>query len=313
MTYPLRKHLLNAAKWIFSIGLLAYALHEIDYATMRDMVTKQSPIAAMGVVMLLTLQLGISTFRWQRVVVLLSKKTFRPAYVRLFNLNFVSVFFNSCLPGTIGGDVVRAMLLKNSQLPMHLCFHSVIIDRLFALAGVFVMVIISLPLMQQWITTLPTGALLVGAATAAGLGLLLLDKAPALLAPFAGNRMVTHAARLLENMRHVVFSPVESLVMLAQAVIAHACYCISIYWLAQNLGADLTLLESLVLTPPVMLLMMLPISVGGWGIREVSMVGFFSLVGIPNELALAVSVQMGVLTIIASLPGALCYFKQPKS
>ena len=59
--------------------------------------------------------------------------------------------------------------------------------------------------------------------------------------------------------------------------------------------------------------MMLPISVGGWGVREVSMVGMLALVGIDKEAALTISVQLGILAIIASLPGAVIYAKRRKN
>ncbi len=42
----------------------------------------------------------------------------------------------------------------------------------------------------------------------------------------------------------------------------------------------------MILIPPVLLLMMLPISVGGWGVRELSMVGFLGYAGVSSEAAL---------------------------
>jgi hypothetical protein len=61
---------------------------------------------------------------------------------------------------------------------------------------------------------------------------------------------------------------------------------------------------------PVALITALPISVGGWGIRETAMIGILSLVGISTSAALSLSVQIGLLTILVTLPGAALWFFQ---
>ena len=59
-----------------------------------------------------------------------------------------------------------------------------------------------------------------------------------------------------------------------------------------GLDLDVAWLECLVLVPLVMLIMTIPISIGGWGVRETAMVSLFGLVGVPGEGALALSVLL---------------------
>ncbi len=309
----LRRILLSSLKWIGSGALLIYALHEINSDTVIDMATRQPPLVAIAVISLMIVQMLISTSRWQRILFLLSGSTHKPPYARLTNLNFVSVFFNSCLPGTIGGDVVRAMLLKSDHLPLTTCFHSVIIDRLLAVIGIVVMVIASLPWLGTLIPSLPVGGLIAASIAAAIAGFALLGKLPSWLAPHANRHGIRHALHILESFRRIAFSPRDFILLTLQAALAHGCFCLGIYILGMNLDAGLTVIDSLVLVPPVLLLMMLPISVGGWGMREVSMVAFLGLAGVPKEIALVISVQMGVLATIASLPGAWCYVRRPQA
>ena len=67
---------------------------------------------------------------------------------------------------------------------------------------------------------------------------------------------------------------------------------------------DVGFLTWLVVMPVVLLVSALPISVGGWGTREIAMVYMLGLFAVPPDLAAAVSIQFGLCMTIASLVGA---------
>jgi hypothetical protein len=52
---------------------------------------------------------------------------------------------------------------------------------------------------------------------------------------------------------------------------------------------------------------MLPISVGGWGVREGAAIGLFGLVGVSSADALAWSILLGLAGIVAAIPGSLLW------
>jgi len=54
----------------------------------------------------------------------------------------------------------------------------------------------------------------------------------------------------------------------------------------------------------VLLISMLPISIGGWGVREGAMVLALRGFGIPTEEALLPSILFGLCAVTATLPGA---------
>lgn len=290
--------------------MLVYALYEIDIGEVVDILTSQNPVLPLAVIALIILQMAISTLRWERLVFLLSGNSTN--YTQLFKLNYIGAFFNSCLPGTIGGDVVRTMLLKSERYPLTICIHSVIIDRLIAVLGVVLMVTASLPQLGKLLPSLPVLPMLAVIIICIIAGLFLLAKAPAWLARFPSTHFLRMTIHLLESIKRITFAWRDFLIMSIQAIFAHGCICLSAYLLAQAIGVPMTFGQSLLLIPPVLLLAMLPVSVGGWGVREVSMVGFLALIGVPKEAALTISVQLGILTIIASAPGAWCYLKRQK-
>ncbi|MFW6307038.1 MAG: lysylphosphatidylglycerol synthase domain-containing protein, partial [Campylobacterales bacterium] len=69
----------------------------------------------------------------------------------------------------------------------------------------------------------------------------------------------------------------------------------------------------LMLVPIVILLMAIPISLAGWGIREGAMVGLFSLAGVSKELILSVSIIYGFVVIVTILPGFYYWLSDKKS
>jgi len=302
-----KKIILSSSKWIISLGMLYYVLHSIDMDEVFDMLKNQNPVIPALVIVLMLVQMLTSTSRWQRVIYVLCGKTLTTRYSQLAKLNMISMFFNSCLPGTIGGDVVRAMLLRRENIAITLCAHSVIIDRLMAMFGVYFMATASLPFLGMLIPSLNVPLLLAASVIAMIIAMIFLERAPKFLEKFPHNHLTTLTRDLLKNIHLLVFSPKEFTVVLLMAILSHGYFCMGVYLIAASLGTPLTPAESLLLIPPVILLTMLPISVGGWGVREVSMVGFLALVGVPKEAALTISVQFGLLLILASLPGAWYY------
>jgi len=306
---------LSSVKWIISGGMLYYVLHSIDMGEVWHMLENQSLWIPSLAILILIIQMMTSTSRWQRVIYVLSGKKLTTRYRQLVKLNFISMFFNSCLPGTIGGDVVRAMLLKRENISMTLAAHSVIIDRLMAMFGVYVMVTLSLPWLADLMPALHAKWLMPASILFMAAGLFFLAKAPKLVALLPHNHLTSLTSQLIRDMNMLVFSFREFMIVLLQAVLSHAYFCMAIYLLAASLGTPLSAFEALLLIPPVLLLVMLPVSVGGWGVREVSMVAFLGLAGVSKEAALTISVQFGLLSIVASLPGAWYYarLKRPEA
>jgi len=68
-----------------------------------------------------------------------------------------------------------------------------------------------------------------------------------------------------------------------------------------------SILDCMVLMPPVMLVTTLPISIAGWGVREGAMVAAFAMVGVQADDALALSFLFGVTSIIFALPGGVLW------
>ena len=64
-------------------------------------------------------------------------------------------------------------------------------------------------------------------------------------------------------------------------------------------------------TPVVVLLLVLPISIAGWGLREGLFVIGFGLFNVPEDTALAASIVFGLITLAEGLIGGIFWIFQP--
>ncbi len=74
-------------------------------------------------------------------------------------------------------------------------------------------------------------------------------------------------------------------------------------FISQSFGLSLSLINYFMVTIPVILISMMPISIAGWGIRESTFITGFALLGIQDELGLSISLVFGLASLLASLPG----------
>jgi hypothetical protein len=104
--------------------------------------------------------------------------------------------------------------------------------------------------------------------------------------------------------------PSASIPALALGVATQLGGSLAAYAIARSLALNVTVIDCLILMQPVTLLATLPISIGGWGVREAAVVTFFGLVGVAPSAAVLLSVQLGLLAVVLSLPGGLLFFVQ---
>ena len=66
-----------------------------------------------------------------------------------------------------------------------------------------------------------------------------------------------------------------------------------------------------VFTPLILFSMSIPISVGGWGVREITALLISFLLGLTASASITVSIVYGLLNFICSLPGLIFMFYMP--
>ena len=73
--------------------------------------------------------------------------------------------------------------------------------------------------------------------------------------------------------------------------------------LATALGLGIPFATLFALTPAALLVAMVPMSIGGWGVRELTFVYFLGTAGVSAEAALSLSIAFGLLRIVVGAIG----------
>ncbi len=230
-----------------------------------------------------------------------------PFYLKSY---FKGAFFNQGLPTSIGGDGLRVLDCTRHGGTED-SFYGVFIDRIVGLAGLLLLNIAALlynrTILPRQISIVLLCILLFLLAGLAGL--FLLRKIPF----FSKGRFLGHLGRLSQRYYQVYSSPLSAVVQISLSIMTHVLAMVAFFILGRAMGLDYPLSVYLVLVPPVVLLIILPVSLAGWGIREGALVGFFLLIGADKSKVVSFSLLYGITALTASLPGLLVYLNQKHS
>lgn len=255
-------------------------------------------------VLVLGLLLVNNTARWRVVMraiqaVLDVRTTFR--------LLYIGVFFNQTLPSSVGGDAFRMYLGRKEGLPMRAAINGVMLERVATLTGLILLVMVTQPLLLSRIGDHPATFVFPVLAILAVMGialLMLLDRLPE---RFQKHKLIRGVAQLATDTKKLFLSPGRALLAVGLGVTGNVLLAMAAFFLAQSIGLAVTVLDCLVLMPPVILITTIPISIAGWGLRESAMVAIFGFIGIVQEDAIALSLLFGLVNAIVSLPGGLLW------
>ena len=119
-------------KLLVASGLIYYLVQSgnLDFKVLLS-VSNPSLVALCGFICIFGI--GFNNWRWY---LLLKGQGFSTSLWETFKLTLMGLFFNFCLPSSVGGDVVKAYyLVKDNENKRMLAATSVLIDRLVGLIG----------------------------------------------------------------------------------------------------------------------------------------------------------------------------------
>lgn len=295
-----RRWLGLAVRLVVTAVFLGIVIHRTSQAELLAMVGWHLVPAVLAGLLLIAVTLVANAVRWVLVTRGIGAAV---PYGAAIELTFIGHFFSQMLPTSVGGDVYRAWGARKQGVTLTQAVSGVLLERFIGLATLTVLVIVGMPMLGARIgSALP---MLVAGIMAAGLivGAIMLvnmRRLSWLFGRFAiwQSVLVFSAAALQLSRRPLLLS---GIVAVSLAVNFGS---LSLVWfLARYFGVELSFVEAVIIIPSVTFLANLPISIGGWGVREAGLAGGFSLLGLPIEAAVATSIMVGLLALLAGIPG----------
>jgi len=220
----------------------------------------------------------------------------------------VGLFFNQTLPSTVGGDVARWWYAYRSGIPALPAFNGLLLDRIIGMLMLAVFTLAMAPIVgnnaerftPSWVLYVLLATMVSGVAA-----VLLVDRLPADLARF---RLLNVAMRLASDSRRVLLRLRHTPLLLILSAVAQLLLVVAVYLLADTLEVRTSFAVCLFVVPAALLFAALPVSLGGWGVREGAFIFGFGLFGVGATDALAVSLLFGVASMLAGLPGGMVWW-----
>ena len=291
---------------VLGLCLFAWLALLVNWGRISELLLGAEPWSLLGAFLLIVATRLLTALKWR---VLVHAKQLHPPYSFLLRVVFVSNFLGVFLPTGLGGDTVRMYSLSRVYKHAADSVSSVIVERLTGMTALLAMVIVGAYLTIGD----PLGRILVPNALVPG-GLLFVVLV-VLLSPagYQFTRWLTglvsarYGFDFLMRVDAAVrtYGQLPGSVMKSLAVSAgiQVCRIMSVYLAVVSLGVGLSFVDALILVPPAMFIGMLPVTVGGFGVREGAMVVLLGLADIPATEAFAVALVIRVATLASDLPG----------
>lgn len=218
---------------------------------------------------------------------------------------YIASLLNLVLPGGVPGDALRAVrLAKSAAVPAwRPVVRSIVLERAagqLALAGVMVAGFAAWPLLLEGRVPVEATWLAVSVLVLGCMIVLML----AVLARGGPAAVRSAVAGLGVDLRRALVSDGAWLKQGILNLTIVASYVATFALAAAALGHPLPWVGWLTVVPVVLFSMVVPVTVGGWGVREGIAASLWSLLGLDPTIGFATSVLYGLIAVIGSLPGA---------
>ena len=290
----------NVLKLLISIGVLAVIFNNVDLLQFSNIMQSLEPIFFLSAVAIQFSLSVIQTERW-RIILRAGK-----VHVRLVGawLNvMIGLCFNQVLPSSVGGDAIRVYNAKS--LGLGIALRSILIDRLIALFTLSVLSFVICCIFYFKGVDQPHLASMLGLEVLFIVSCLLIVFGTPIISKISGWTALNlnFFSLFVAELRSVIRVPRKCVSTLTMSIIIHLFVSISAIILFVGVGVKTDLVRLGAIFALINLFSIIPISFGGWGVREGAAFVLYPASGVEIETALAVSILFGVVMIIVGLIG----------
>jgi uncharacterized membrane protein YbhN (UPF0104 family) len=291
-----RRFALSLLRLAAGVAVLWFLWRQVGAAPFEDGLRAVTWQAVLAAVMLTVLTTVCSAWRWRVVARALGVDIGLPDAVCAY---YRSLFLNSVLPGGVLGDLHRAVMHGRRAGDMARGLRAVAWERMWGQviqAVVTVVVLLTLPSPVR--PALPY--VLAGAAGLAGCAALIVRRAAR-----RGRPRLARAARAVSaDLRCGLLAPDVWPQLTLASVLVVAGHTVTFVIAARVAGCTAPLGELVALLMVVQVAVVIPLSIGGWGLREGAAAWAFAAAGLGAAAGVTVATLYAVLMLAAVAPGA---------
>lgn len=225
-----------------------------------------------------------------------------------------AVFYGLMIPGgTVAAFAVRfVQLSKNARIEYVAA--ALVVDRIIATVFLVVIGIISIAFDQMeplWVGIIVTGAII-----SVGFFVFeqrssawIIDRLDNVANKETPGRLRRFGLKICNSLlRYTTISNKQALIILTVSLLAHLCGCLAYYIIATGIGLDISFLSICWIRSGLILSVMIPMSIAGLGVREITAIGLLVPLGFGEAQAVGFSILIFLGTVV--IPGLFGGFSE---
>lgn len=304
---------------LVSVTLLAILFYWIDLTQLSGVLLNAN-LLLLGVALLITTANRVlMAVKWN---LLLKTNGIRLSCYEVTKIYYTSTFLGLFLPPTVGGDAVRAYQVSKRGCDLSDVVSSILIERILGMITLFLFGIVGCVLLFtsyrfiKFDTSTLLWTLIAFASLAVGAFIMSLSKnfGKVVFDILSGFQQTQYVARLSGALEQVYRSYQSYNGDKASLVIFFGLTClenvlpiIRPFVISMALYAYVPFTYLVVIVPIELILIRLPISFDGFGIREGLFVFFLGLLGMSKDVAFSIGLTNHMVFLVALTPGAVFY------
>ncbi|NET72040.1 MAG: flippase-like domain-containing protein [Sphaerospermopsis sp. SIO1G2] len=291
-----------------SIGFLVVLFRMVDFQKIYQQLQNLSGTFIIFALIYYAFCQLLSCVRWQLILKAYGHQT---SIKVLLSSYFAGMFLNTFLPSSVGGDMYRVYVATRTNQNMEASFASVFIERITGIFALLGIAFFSLPAAVQWMKNWNIIWLLLGCTALLSVAVLLTISPRVLmlikpwLIQLKADNFVDKFTRIQIILRNFVHYRKYLAISLFLSFLLQLMIIYYYYLVSQQLNIPILYWQLLVFVPIVVVVTLLPISLGGLGIKEGVLAYLFIQINLSVEQAVLLSLTVMTLGIILSLPGGV--------
>jgi len=304
-----RRTLMTIIRFVVTSCLLWYVISKINIQESIEILVNANAIYLLAV---LGVAISINVIYSRMWKIVLAAQGIDIPLLRLLALYYVGLFFNNFMPSSFGGDIMKIYQLSRYTKKGFDSSMSVLVTRFISLYALLLIATIAL-MWSGWNIGFLDAIVLAATSFLSIIGVLiffgtrLLGPMDQILARSGNGRLRAILEQVYGSMCLLKHHKVAIIIAIIHASICHILIIFAYYLLSLSLEFSIPLYYFFLFIPLIRLLVMMPISINGFGLREGAFVALFAQVGLSTSAAVSLSLIGRFMGILISLIGGVYY------
>jgi uncharacterized membrane protein YbhN (UPF0104 family) len=303
----LKNAALFLVKLVVTVACFWYVARQVNIADFKQLFGTFDYGWALIAPLVVMVETPLVALRWRAILNSLASGVEQTPSTPIIAITAIAVFVGQIVPN-VAADAIRVWLLARSGRSWRHGLPSVVIDRGL---GVFTLLVVGFValLFPSALTALAGyrtlalqvfGLLIAGAVAA----VLVVPYVAPVLERFSLTRL---AGQFATATHYVLIRSRARWWILSIGFAVHLLTIVAVWSLGRAHGLVLPVVDAALLFTVMVSISLIPVSIGGWGLRELAVSGLLGGYGVPLEQALFFSVSFGLVLMLAALPGLVVW------